>query len=29
MEVGSPGTIAFVKLVSKPRESNIELCIIM
>ena len=28
MEVGSPGTSAFVELVSKPKKSNIELFII-
>ena len=28
MEIGSPGTSTFVELVSKPKKSNIELCII-
>ena len=28
MEVRSPGTSTFVKLVSKPQKSNTELCII-
>ena len=28
MEIGSPGTLTFVELVSKPKKINIELCII-